>query len=183
MGNPSFPPSFSFSVGGDGDKSSRDVATHNRIHSPSSPPPPASTPDYWLFLAPTPTTPNILEGHDSPENTAHVFDIPHTSFIRLSTLAFREYQPRTPIRFHHPPCPPQPAREMATRMCPNPFARARIADSRWKKIPRAIRINATEWKVPGGACITSGLTGEEKNCHQLHRLLDRRGEKRMLAPG
>lgn len=92
-GTSSFLPSFSSPVRGDDDKSSRDVVTHNQIHSPSSPPP-ASTPE-WLLPAPTPTTPNISEGHDSPENTAHVFDVPHIVHPSLNPCVSREPTPNT----------------------------------------------------------------------------------------
>lgn len=174
--NPSSPPSLSSPVGGDDDKSSRDVATHNQIRPPPSflpiTPPPAST--LWLFPAPPPTTPDILRDRDSAENTAHVLDVPHTvhpshPFSRPPP-AFQENQPPDTTRFPLPPrCPPQPAREMVIRMCPSlPPARTGIADSRRKEIPGTIRINRDGMEGAGGACITSGLAGEEKNCRRLY---------------
>lgn len=75
--NPSSPLSLSSPVGGDDDKSSWDVATHNQIRPSPVTPPPAPTLD-WLFPAPPPTTPDILRGRDSAENTTHVLDVPHT---------------------------------------------------------------------------------------------------------
>lgn len=63
---------------------------------------------------------------------------------------------------------------------PSP-ARAGIADSRRKEIPGTIRINRDGVEGAGGACITSGLAGEEKNCRRLYELLDRRGNERILV--
>lgn len=71
-----------------------------------------------------------------------------------------------------------------TRMCPGPLppsARAGIADSRRKEILGTIRINRNGVEGAGGACITSGLAGEEKNCRRLYELLDRRGNERTLV--
>lgn len=123
-GNPSSPLSLSSLAGGDDDKSSQDVATHNQIRPSPVTPPPASTLD-WLFPAPPPTTPDILRGRDSAENTAHVLDVPHTVHPshplapRVSRKPTPEYHP-----FALPPCcPPQPAREMVTRRCLGPSAR------------------------------------------------------------
>lgn len=88
-------------VGGDDDKSSRDVATHNQIR-PSPPPcpvtpPPAPTLD-WLFPAPPPTTPDILRDRDSAENTAHVLDVPHTVHPShpFAPSRFEKTNPRIP---------------------------------------------------------------------------------------
>lgn len=137
----------------------------------------------WLFPAPPPTTPDILRGRDSAENTAHVLDVPHTVHPshpfapRVSRKPTPGYRP-LPLP---PRCPPQPTREMVTRMCMSPCARAGIANLRRKEIPGTIRINRDGVEGADGACITSGRAGREKNCRRLYWLLDRRGDERILV--
>lgn len=59
-------------------------------------------------------------------------------------------------------------------MCLGSSARAEIANLRRKEIPGTIRINRDGVEGANGACITSGLAGEEKNCRRLHEPLDQR---------
>lgn len=150
--NPSSIPSLSSLAGGDDDKSSRDVATHNQIHPPLRPP-------LFHHLHPPSTGcfRRLRQRHPTFYEAATLRKIRHTYLtyltpfihLTLSPFAFRESNPRIPSVPLAACCPPQLEKWWHECACPPPV-RGGIADSRRKEIPRKIRINkvtATVWKM------------------------------------
>lgn len=140
-----------------------------------------------VFSAYANTIPNSFSvSQDYPKNTAHVFDVHHTVHPSLNPCVSREptLSSRLSPNIHPLPlcCPVLRSQlEKWRHECASKyFVRAR--ELRTFALEENSESDKDKREGAGDACITSGLlAGEEKNCHRLHRLLDRRGEKRKLA--